>query len=253
MHFFYLFNSHYIRIMKLKLLLLVCSVIFTDHVYSQNGGKWSFGVYFSPDFCYRTLRNHDGSEGVSIAISKRNDFEIPKLGYSTGFIVKRRLNDLFSIESGIGFNDKGYHTKSLPVAFPNNPDAPNVSASHAYHYLFLNVPLKGNYQIPINDKWKFSVGLGIEYNAYLDNYIKSDYYYIEGYTTRSRYNDRSIYNYTDFHLMATGNIGFEYSVNKTVSLRAEPTFRRALNSFVDEAVHAYLWNVGISFGCLVKM
>lgn len=240
--------------MKLKLMLLICSVIFTDHVYSQIGGKWSFGVYFSPDFCYRTLRNHDGSEGASIAISKRNDFEIPKLGYSTGFIVQRRLNDLFSIESGIGFNDKGFRTKSLPVTSLDDPDGVNISLTSSYHYLFLNVPLKGNYHIKMNDKWKFSVGLGIEYNAYIDNYIKSDYYYIEGYTTRSRFNDkRYIYNYTDFHLMATGNIGFEYIVNKTVSLRAEPTFRRALNSFVDEAVHAYLWNVGISVGCLVKM
>src|SRR4051812_48865989 len=78
--------------------------------------KISIGVMYSPDYCYRTLKP-DASEISKAIVETRDNFEIPKFGFTTGLSFIYQLNKKLSLETGLQFSDKGEKTKTMTPVF----------------------------------------------------------------------------------------------------------------------------------------
>lgn len=57
---------------------------------SEPLSKWSIGFNFSPDYSYRQIR---GPESEQLFIDYRDNYDIPKFGFTTGFITNYQLNE----------------------------------------------------------------------------------------------------------------------------------------------------------------
>lgn len=105
------------------------------------------GINFSPDICFRTIKNNDGSSFSELVVEQRNIRETVKFGYSTGFNICYNIKKFVGLETGIQYSNKGYKTKKQDLIFgPSDPSLPNQSEL-IYNYHYIDIPIKVNFTI----------------------------------------------------------------------------------------------------------
>lgn len=206
------------------------------------GKKFQIALIASPDFCFRTLKNNDGSEMIDNFISLRNDIEQAKLSYTFGVNAIYHFNNRFSIETGIQYSNKGYQTKKLEnegnITGPESPEQfRNIDHFHA-----LDIPLKMNVTFGKSDL-RFFTSLGITTNVFLDETVT----YI-GYSANraKKSNLDSNLDIRRIGLSPTISIGMDYKVSASSNLRIEPTFRYSLSKLEDAPMSTYLYSAGLN-------
>ena len=113
-----------------------------------------FGVNISPDICFRTLENNDGSSSSSMIIDSRDKNEEPKFGYTAGLNVCYNFSKHLGIEAGIQYSNKGYAFKKTELTFgdmidsrygfiynTNETEVP-TNAKFLYNFIYLDVPIR---------------------------------------------------------------------------------------------------------------
>lgn len=220
---------------------------------------WSVGVNFSADYCYRTLDNGDGSAMSDIIISSRDEYEIPKFGYTTGLTVCYHISELFSVEGGLQYSNKGYDFDEEAVAidfgdmidprygfvYIPNPN-PVVSWDFYNNAIYLDVPVRANFSFG-KRKIKFIGSAGFTTNILLEADHVSILEYKNGDVKKKRYSEKQYYK--PLNLSPFVSIGVDYSLSKRFNLRLEPVFRYGLFHITDTPVTGYLWNAGLNFSC----
>ena len=239
----------------LLLLLLSTTAAFAQEPALARTEKWTVGAFFSPDYAFRTISTD--SSGISQTIlDGRNEREVAKFGYTTGFRLTRQLGRRLRIESGVLFSNKGEKTKpmentgfsdSINQAFFPNLDDLADEVTITYYYYYLDIPIKVNYYLPISGNIDFFVSGGLSANLFLQHgtTTRSEK---DGEVTRSR-------TPTTFDIFQPVNVsvnlgfGATYWLNDLVTIRAEPEFRHSLHSIVDSGtIDSYLYSAGINLG-----
>jgi hypothetical protein len=110
--------------------------------------KVQIGINVSPDICYRTLKNNDGSSTSDLIMKLDNENQTAKVGYTAGLNVCFSINKFFGLETGIQFSNKGYQTKFTDLIFeqPENSSLPD-KAKFIYNFHCIDIPIKANFTI----------------------------------------------------------------------------------------------------------
>ena len=215
--------------------------------------KYSIGLTFSPDYCYRTLKPDASSKWIA---DDRNSHEIPKIGYTAGLNLAVNINKRFTFETGLLFSDKGEQTKQYSVVWVDvngqvDPTMP-VANTFIYHYLYLDIPIKVNYYI-LTGRAKLFLTAGISPNIFLTQKTVSLLEYSDGHTTINTSSGSGYTGFAIINLTFIAGLGFEYNFTKKVYLKIEPIYRRSITSIVNAPIKGYLYSSGLNIGLFYKL
>lgn len=234
------------------------TVFFTLNIFHVNGHvnasnnttsdfrKFQIGINFSPDICYRTLKNNDGSNTSQIVIRIRNENETIKLGYTTGLNFCYNFNTSIGIETGVQFSNKGYQSKMKSLRYNQpEPDDP-LFGKFRYNFYCMDIPLKANITFG-EKKLRLLTSFGLTTNILFKETSTSVLIYSDG---KKRKEAPQGYDFNNLNFSPTLGIGIDYQINNRMHLRVEPTFRYNVLKIIDTPVTAYLYNGGINISYL---
>ena len=217
-----------------------------------------FGITVSPDLCYRTLINNDGSSYSSAVMEVRQKNEEPKFGFTTGLNACFNFSEKLGIEGGLLYSNKGYAFKNAGLTFGNMidprygfiyPDSgltEPVQVTFLYNYIYLDVPVRVIYSFG-EKRTHVVMSVGITTGFLLNTTQTSVIEYQNGDTNRQTRSQDTDFN--TVNLSATCSAGLDYRVSTVLNIRAEPTFRYGLLRITDTPVSEYLWNAGLNITC----
>ena len=204
--------------------------------------KVQIGVNISPDICYRTLKNNDGSSQTDQLIKEHNKQETYKIGYTAGLNLCYNIKKQFGIEAGIQFSNKGYQTRKLDFySFPPDPNSP-TKTKFIYNYNYLDIPVKINYTMG-SKKIRFIASAGISTNILL-NATETMVLVYPDKTDRNKTGAK--WNYKKVNISPLISAGIDYIINSKMNLRVEPAFRYGMLKIIDTPISAFLYSGGVN-------
>ena len=215
--------------------------------------RFFYGVNFSPDYCYRTLVNNDGSDLSKTIVGIYNKIEIAKFGFTGGFNVFYSVIKNFNINFGLQYSNKGFQNKESDLTFGDKIDrrrgfvystnSPSISGKIRYTYNYIDIPLMAGFVFG-KKKTRFTTNVGVTTNVLINSkntFVGQD---STGGAIKNSSNTTSSYNRINFS--PTISCGVEYKLNKTMFFRVEPAFRHGVLKMTDTPVTQYIWNAGIN-------
>ncbi|MGB3948391.1 MAG: outer membrane beta-barrel protein [Bacteroidia bacterium] len=248
----------------MKKLSTIVVLLFSIALFGQSdtikSKKLLIGLTASPDICYRTLKNNDGSATSSMVIDSRNSYEIPKLGYSTGFSICYSVSNHVGFETGLQYSNKGEKFVNSNLTFGDaidprrgftytNGSAP-TKIKLIYNYNYIDVPLRTIFTFG-NRKTQFISSIGVTTNIFINYTQKSIIIFENGDKERNTQNQQ--YTFNPINFSPTVSLGVDYRFTEKINLRIEPTFRYGLIKIIDTPVTSYLWSGGLSFSCYYRI
>jgi len=241
---------------------LLCSIdaLGQDHedTKSLSGSRWiQVGVNLSPNYCYRSLQNNDGSSIGSSIIALRNNNEKAKFGYTAGLDLRYNFSKHIAIETGIQYSNTGYQydifASVLTFSDPIDPrygfvypgTGVSLPEKFVYNYFYLDIPVRFIF-IAGEKKIRFSGSVGLITDIFLKATVTS-----VGGTSRITYDEP--YAYKPINISPMISLGFDYRISNKINVSAEPTFRYGLLKIIDEPVTGYLWNAGLNLTCYYSL
>ncbi len=200
------------------------------------------GINVSPDVCFRTLKNNDGSWSSDLVVDQRNKMETVKVGYTAGLNVCFNIKKFVGLETGIQYSNKGYQTKKQDLIFGQpDPSLPKQS-KFVYDFHCIDIPVKANFTIG-KKKVRFFTSVGVTTNIFIK----------ETQTSFLIYSDRTDkktsptnFDYNKVNISPTVSVGIDYKINGRMNLRVEPTFRYGVLKIIDTPVTGYLYSGGLN-------
>ncbi len=219
--------------------------------------RFSIGLVFSPDYCYRTLKPDGASMSQSIA-RQRDSTETGRTGFTTGLSFLFQMNKRFTLETGIQYSDKGEQTKDMVLNFGSNIAPRNgfaysggsgasnpVSANFVYHYNYIDIPLKANYYL-LTRRFKLFASAGLSVNVFLNERNNLVEKYSDGSSSSS--SSTSSNGLSRINLAFVAGLGVSYSISNRLTIRMEPVYRRSITSIIDAPVKEYVYSIGLNTG-----
>jgi len=240
----------------IRLIILLTIIPLTT--YSQKADsirtkKFYFGLTFSPDYCYRTLKS-DNSKSSMFITDYRDTTEIPKIGFTTGLNLIMEISKRIAIETGLLFSDKGEKTKAISKKWISNSGQSltslpsKVTANFKYYYL--DIPIKVNYYLK-TEKLKLYVTAGISPNIFLVERSILIYEYNDGRISRNTTFGNN--GFSRVNLAFIAGLGCSYDVTQKIFLKIEPTFRHSITSINNTPIKGYLYSAGLNTGLYFKL
>jgi len=200
------------------------------------------GINISPDICFRTLKNNDGSSTSDLVVKLNNENETIKVGYTAGLNVCFNIKKFVGLETGIQYSNKGYQTKFKDLIFGQpDPNAPN-KAKLIYNFHCIDIPVKANFTIG-KKKVRFFTSVGVTTNIFIKETSTSVLVYSD---RTDRKTNPTNYDYNRVNISPTISAGIDYKINGRMNLRVEPTFRYGVLKFIDAPVTGYLYSGGLN-------
>ncbi|HXU27194.1 MAG TPA: outer membrane beta-barrel protein [Bacteroidia bacterium] len=237
----------------MKKLLALVFIITSVFVYAQDSTKtkkvsrFFIGVNFSPDYCFRTLKNTDGSTISAIIYDHDNKIERAKFGFSSGINACYIITKHISVDLGVQYSNKGYQTEEQALIYPTPRSATiynlPTSGKFVYRYNYIDIPLKANF-IFGKKKLRLISSVGLTTNIF----ISETNSFVGKYSNGSSFKNSSTSTsgQTKVNLSPTVSCGIDYKVNSRMFFRIEPTFRYGVLSTVDAPIAEYIWNAGLN-------
>jgi hypothetical protein len=211
--------------------------------------RFEIGVSASPEICYRTLLNNDGSQNSTSIINYRNENETVKMGYTGGLHLGYNFNERFGFQTGIQYANRGFSTKKIDIAGSLMDPVIPESLKYNYNYHYLEIPAKVNFSFGENQiRLTTSAGLS---SAFLIKQSRTFIGYYKDTTTRQVFISNDAYN--RFNLFATISAGLEMRFNPIMSIKVEPTFRYGLLKITDTPVSGHWYSGGLNVSYLVRL
>jgi len=218
------------------------------------------GVNVSPDYCYRSLQNNNGSSTSSNIIDLRNKNEGPKFGYTAGLNVCYNISKLLGIEAGLQYSNKGFMNSLKnselnfgdPIAPRNGIVYPNggitilIPSKFIYNYIYLDIPVRAIFSFG-RRRIQFLASAGLTTNILLKATQTNIFENVNGSNKRET-NDQ-IYNFKSLNISPLISAGIDYRISNKINLRIEPTIRYGILKIIDTPVTAHLWNAGLNISC----
>ena len=231
--------------MKKAFLLLTFLVSYTLYAQEANtGSKVSFGLNFSPDYNFRTVKSTDIV--LQPGFESWEDNQIGKFGYTTGLTLSFKLSNRLALETGLQYSDKGYQTKIMDLVFegtdPTDPILVKTKAKFKYSYQYIGIPLKLNMFFGEGDL-RFVSGIGVTTNFLLNVQNRANYEYPDGKKEMTNSKSKDDFNKIDISPMIS--FGIDYRLTSIIHLNAAPTFRYGIIKTRDSPIKENLWNAGV--------
>ena len=247
----------------MKLTTFLFATVITANAFGQETQKdipntdfkrLQIGANFSPDYCFRVLKNNDGSSTSEGNLKSRNSNETQKLGYTAGLNFIFNLREKIGIEIGVQYSNKGYQTKMQDLTFGSMIDPRRgfiytssgptpTRGKFIYNDYYLDIPLKLNFIFGKN-KIRFIVSAGVTTNIFIKETTTSVLEYEDGSHTKNT--SSSSFDYKKFNFSPFISTGIDWKLNSRNNLRIEPTFRYGVLKIIDAPVTGYLWNAGLN-------
>jgi hypothetical protein len=219
--------------------------------------RFSAGITVSPDICYRTLKNTNGSSINEFIIDMRDEREIPIVGYSAGINICYNITPSIGIETGIALANRGYKTEKTDLNFGDqidprygftytNTGSGGPTGQFIYDYYYFDIPLKVNFKVG-KGRTYFISSLGFALNILSKATVTSVVDGNNGSSITESYTSQ--FNYEKIGVSAIASAGAGYKLNSRITFRAEPTFRYGLTDIIDAPITANLWSGGFSISC----
>ena len=218
-----------------------------------------FGVNISPDYCYRTLKNNNGSSTSSMGIDLWNKNEEPKIGYTTGLNVCYNISKNLGIELGVQYSNKGYEFKKIDYkvdphygfVYGTNLTGVSIKVKFINNYIYLDVPLRAIFSFG-EKRIHFITSIGVTTNILLKATQTAVWEFESGDTKRETHNQQR-YDFKTLDISPTVSAGVDYRISNKMNLRVEPTFRYGLLKIIDAPITAYLWSGGLNLTCYYSL
>jgi hypothetical protein len=209
--------------------------------------KFSIGVNFSPNFCYRMLNYPDELQTIA---DSREKFEHPSFGFNAGIAARYIFVTNLEVEFGVQFSRQTHIFKNVPISDAmGNPSLGFADNQLRYHYLEL--PLRVNYQF-LNRKVFGYVTTGVSMNLFLNDKSKSWLTYNTGETAVVT-SESSIYDFNKIAFAVLGGFGIGYHISEKLNVRLEPLFRYSLTPLAEAPINQYNYSIGCQFGVGMKL
>jgi hypothetical protein len=224
--------------------------------------RLSLGLNISPDYCYRSLTNNDGSEFSSRIIDVRNAIEKQKIAYTGGINANYSLSKSIAIESGLQYSNKGYAISYSDLTFGDMIDprygyvydtlglTVPIATGIIYNHIYLDIPLRAIISLG-ERRLRYVASIGIVTNILLKATQTTVSESLNGDKKRETKTQLEDFKTLNFSPMIS--VGLDYKVNDRLNLRAEPTFRYGLLKIIDAPVSAYLWTAGLNISCYYRL
>ncbi len=193
-------------------------------------GKLGFGISFSPDYSYRTLKTGAADSWMKDVY---DTLETAKYSYTAGFNITYHIHKNLVLGSGLLFADKGEKTKKYEAIESNNFNN---------HYYYLDVPVKASYYL-LHKKINLFLSAGLSANIYLNSHT----------TSKANNSDQKKQFVTSrdisrLNLAATAGFGIDCPLTDRWYFKLEPCYRRSLSPIANTPIKKYLYSFGLSFG-----
>lgn len=210
--------------------------------------RFEIGISASPEICYRTLLNNDGSQNSTSIINYRNENETVKMGYTGGLHLGYNFNERFGFQTGIQYANRGFSTKKIDIAGSLMDPVIPESLKYNYNYHYLEIPAKVNFSFGENQiRLTTSAGLS---SAFLIKQSRTFIGYYKDTTTRQVFISNDAYN--RFNLFATISAGLEMHISPIMRIKVEPTVRYGLLKITDTPVSGRWYSGGLNVSYLVR-
>ena len=234
---------------KLILLFLFLPLFSLGQNQTIKETKFAVGFCFSPEY-FNTVF-YTNLDGFIDNIDDTNN--VSNLGFSAGISVLYKLNDKFTIESGLSYYQSGWEDWEA-IKFFYLPKEPGdiiypITASY-YKYRFISLPLKMNYFF-INSKLKLFASAGIVVNYLSETNVHAYEFYTNDLIIERYYKMSKEY-FNSFNFQIIAGFGADYDLNKHFKLRIEPYFRRSVNSVSNTQIKNYMYSAGANMGVYYK-
>lgn len=242
----YLKSSYAIKRSIMRIIgLLFCLLTAQLASAQSDANRLSFGITISPDICYRAL-DASGEEITGDIVIQREGYEKSKVGITAGLSLLYRLNDSWSLESGIHYSDKGEQTERFSIFFVGDPNFSDVA--FRYHYRYIDIPLKANYFVRQGNTRLF-VSAGVIPSIFIDHTVTTFDYNGNDDPEKSTSSGQDL---EPMLFSWTGGMGVHHRVSDALSIRAEVVHRRAINSMVDAPIKHFPISTGLQLGIFIQ-
>lgn len=231
--------------MKKLLILALITPIFS--LAQDTLSKWSVGVNFSLDYSYRALHKNDSRISDSY-IDFINEYEHPKIAYTTGINIQYHFNNKFSLASGVHYSQKNYGTQDYTYSvYDTLGNLTKYPASQTYRFKYLDIPLEFRHFIG-NNRFKFFYGVGANLNILLESGYEFRFDYFGYYRNVNTTKDLRRINFSP-----TLAIGVKYDSHSNLSVLLEPIVRYQLLTNSTQAITERLYNVGLNLSLFYRL
>ncbi len=229
---------------RISLALII--VVLPFLLIAQNAEKrFSIGVSFSPDYAYRVLKTDASHEWM---LDVNNEYSSPILGYTSGLILKYRLNGKLALESGVKLLAKGEKmvvNKRDLVGIDTDVNydmaVPDKSKT-VYHYQYLGIPVKFNYYF-LRTKVQMFISSGISTDFFLSGKTKS----VLEFKDRTEKETYDLdYDFNKINFTGLVGIGLETNIAQNLQFRCEPVCRYTFSPLVNAPLKEHLYSLGMN-------
>ena len=210
-------------------------------------GKFSIGVNFSPNFCYRTLNYLDESQTF---VDTREELEHPSFGFNAGISARYIFITNLEVELGVQFSRQTHMFKNIPISDGMGNTSLGL-ADNQLRYHYLELPLRVNYRF-LNRKVFCYVTAGVSMNLFLNDKSKIWLTYNTGETDVVT-SESSIYDFNKTALAVLGGLGIGYHISEKLNVRLEPLFRYSLTPLAEAPINQYNYSIGCQIGMNIKL
>ncbi|MFN5982103.1 MAG: outer membrane beta-barrel protein [Fluviicola sp.] len=204
--------------------------------------KFQFGVNFSPDACFRILKVNSYNSGVDFIMDFRNENEILKFGYSTGLNFRYNLNSRFGFELGINYATKGYQSKLYQSYYLNQGVFTPVDVKYIDVLNYIDIPFRASYSFG-KKRMRYIASCGFMTSLYIN---AKEVIIVKNPDNPTKKEFETQYDYEKINLSPIVSFGVDYSINKSMNIKVEPTFRYGLIKIIDAPITAYLFSGGVN-------
>ncbi len=224
------------------------------------GKRFEVGITLSPDLNYRHLRSTENGFSAG-SVERRDELEIPSLGFTAGLHVGYRLSERFRLESGVFYANRGFQTKQVDSFWqPFDPggdqalpefnipiDQFDGAKALLYRYHYVGMPLRLTAEFGSKRlRWIAGVGLIGEFMLSARQGIVS--HPEDG--DKNRFFQDQAGSFRDFALSPMLSIGVEYLLSPRLRLRGEGMMRYGLLSLREQPYAEHLYGLGFQFSLL---
>ena len=224
------------KIIFLLLIFLSACKVSAQTVSYENFKKWSYGITLAGTSNFRILTS-DGSE--NFLKGARKNSEIRRTGFSAGLIANYRITDLLSINSGLVYDDFGYKTRDQNLSYS---DGTNITASNAYHFHYITIPLDLKYDFLKKSGWNLYLGGGVSPAVFIGETNIFNY-------GSSKNKDTQAVGYDRFNLVGDLRGGADFWLADNMKLTAGLYYKQFINSTNSNLpTKSYLNSAGVTAG-----
>ncbi|MCG8328422.1 MAG: PorT family protein [Chitinophagales bacterium] len=229
--------------MKSIIICLLSCLSFTLMAQSnQNSNKWSYDIFFNPNFGYRFLSKNSIEEELQ---SLRNTKEQFNFGYSMGISLEYRIRSKVTIIGGLGYSNRAYKTKKKDLVWLEPHLNYPQQSFNSFHYQYLDIPLGVKYDFMKKRRFSLYLYGGAMTSMYLQYVQKNHVKKMDGWKVEK---DKLNFIGNDvFQWSLFTQVGFEYIANEKFRARIAPHFQmdiKGVNSNL--RTREYLYNLGLS-------